>query len=91
MCLFVFIPLSHGSAILSTNQQTACVARTCWHPYRRLSTPTEEYCETSTAQYVSVRITASFCGGNVTHAAPLQTEPTRTLQWKPITVSLCRR
>ena len=29
MCLFVIIPLSHGSANLSTNQRTACVARTC--------------------------------------------------------------
>ncbi|CAL8356340.1 unnamed protein product [Boreogadus saida] len=31
---------------------------------RRLSTPTEEYCETSTAQYGSVRVTPTFGGGN---------------------------
>ena len=41
MCLFVNIPLSHGSAILSTNQRSACVAWTCRHPFRRLSTPNE--------------------------------------------------
>ena len=33
--------------------------QSCRHPFRCLSTQTEEYCETSTAQYVSVRITAT--------------------------------
>ena len=36
----------------------------------------------SAAQYGSVRITPTFGGENVTLAAPLQTEPTRTLRWK---------
>ena len=52
--------------ILTTNRRTTCVAQTCRVPFRRLSTPTEEYCETSMAQYSSVRIT--FGGGNVTCA-----------------------
>ena len=77
--LFVIIPLSQGSAILSTNQRTA---RSCWHPFRRLSTPTEEYCETSTAQYGSFRVTSTFGSGNLIRAATLQTEPTRTPWWK---------
>ena len=33
-------------------------------------------------QYSSVRVTLTFGGGSATRAAPLQTEPTRTLQWK---------
>ena len=49
---------------------------------RRLSIPTEEYCETSMAKYVSVRITPTFGGGNSTCAALLQTVPTRALRWK---------
>ena len=69
-------------AILSTNQRTACVARTFRHPFRRLSAPTEEYCENSLAQYGSVRVTPTFGGGNAIGAAPLATEPTRTLRWK---------
>ena len=36
--------------ILSTNQRTARVAQTCRHPFGCLSTTTEEYCKTSTAQ-----------------------------------------
>ena len=79
MCLFLIIPLSHGSAILSTNQRTACVAQTCRNPFRHLSTQTEVYCETSMAQYGSVQVTPTFCGGNLICAAPLRTEPTR---WK---------
>ena len=67
--------------ILLTYQQTACVAQSCWHPFRRFSTPTEEYCEMSTAQYGSVRITPTFGGGNANRVAPLQTEPTRNLRW----------
>ena len=68
--------------ILSTYQRMVCVARTYRHPFRRLSTPTEEYCKTRTARYGSVRITATFGGGSVTRAVPLQTEPTHTLWWK---------
>ena len=68
--------------ILSTNQRMACVARTCWHPFRGLSNPTEEYCEISTAQYGSIRIPPTFGGFNATRAAPLHTEPTCTHRWK---------
>ena len=82
MCLSIIIPLPHGSAILLTYQQTACVARTCRHPCRHLSTPTEEYCETSTAPYGSDRISPTCHIGNASRAAPLRTEPTRTLWWK---------
>ena len=71
MRLFVIIPLSHGSAILSTNQRTVCVAQTCRHPLRRLSTPTEEYSETSMAQYGSDWVTPTFGGGNATRASLL--------------------
>ena len=46
-----YCPPSHGSAILSINQRTTCVARTCRHPFSRLSTPIEEYCGTRTAEY----------------------------------------
>ena len=74
MCLFVICPLSHGSANMSTNQRTACVARTCLHPFRRISTPTEEYCKTSTAQYVSVRVTPTFGVGNAIRTDPLRIE-----------------
>ena len=70
MCLFLIIPLSHGSAILSTNQRTLCVARTCRRPFRRLSTSTEEYSETRTAQYGSVQVMPTFGGGNAIRAAP---------------------
>ena len=68
--------------ILSTNQRTECVARTCQHPFKSLSASTEEYWETSTAQYDSVRITPTFGGGNANHVAPLHTELTCTLRWK---------
>ena len=68
--------------ILSTNQRMACVARTCWYPFRGLSNPTEEYCEISTAQYGSIRIPPTFGGFNATRAAPLHTEPTCTHRWK---------
>ena len=36
-------PFCTELTILSTNQGTACVARTCWNPFRPLGTPTEEY------------------------------------------------
>ena len=36
----------------------------------------------STAKYGSVRVTPTFGGGNAIRAAPLRTEPTRTLRWK---------
>ena len=75
-------PCHTEGTILLTNQRTVCVAQTCRHPFKHLSTPTEEYCETSMAQYSSYRILPTFGGGNATHAAPLQTEPTRNLRWK---------
>ena len=43
-------PCRTEATILSTNQRTACVARTCWPPFRRLRTPTGGYCGMSTAQ-----------------------------------------
>ena len=57
VCLILF-PCRMEGAILSTNQRTACVARTCWHPFRRFSTPKEEYCGMSTSHHGSVRTTA---------------------------------
>ena len=38
--------------ILSTNQRTTCVAQTCRHPFRRLSTQKDECCETNSARTV---------------------------------------
>ena len=81
LCLFVINPLSHGSDD-SVDQSTDGMCSSNLHPFRRLSTPTEEYCETSTAQYGSIRVTATFGGGNANRAAPLHTEWTRTLRWK---------
>ena len=66
--VFFSIPLLHGSDD-SVDQSTDGVC----------STPTEEYCETSTVQYGSVRITPTFGGANATRAATLQTEPTEPL------------
>ena len=48
-------------------------------PFQGLSGPTEEYCETGAAQSGLRQL---FGSGNLTRTAPLQTEPTRTLQWK---------
>ena len=79
MCLFVITPLLHGSVILSTNQRTACVAQTYRHPIRRLSTPTKEYCETSTAQYGSVWVTPTFVDGT---RSVLHLKRLCTFQWK---------
>ena len=76
--MFVILPLSHGSAIISTNQRTACVARTCQHPFRHLSNPTEEYCETGTAQYGSVRVTPNFAGGKRDQCTPNPHTPVET-------------
>ena len=50
VCLLLS-PWHTEGTILSTNQRAACGAQTCWHPSRRLGTPTEEYCQTSTANH----------------------------------------
>ena len=47
--------------ILSTSQRTACVGRICWHPFRHLSTPTEEYCEMNMPHDGSVQTPHTFC------------------------------
>ena len=61
-CVYLLLsPCCTEVPILSTNQRTACVAQTCRRcPFRRLSTPMEEYCERSTAQCGSVRVTPTF-------------------------------
>ena len=48
-CVCLLSPCCTEATILSTNQQTACVAQPCRHPFRCPTTPTEEYYETSTA------------------------------------------
>ena len=60
MCFFVIIPLSHGRDD-SADQSTDGVCS--WNlpgPFQALSTPTEECCETSTAEYGTVRVTPTF-------------------------------
>ena len=52
---------------------------------RRLSTPTEEYREMSTAHPGSVQNPPTFGGENANHADPLHTEPTHTGRWKRAT------
>ena len=79
VCLLLS-PCRTEVTILSTNQLTTREAQTCRDPFRRLSTPTEEYCETSTAPCGSVRVTPAFGGGYATRVAPLQTEPTRNAE-----------
>ena len=68
--------------ILTTSQRTACVAQTCRDPFRHQYLDRSSTVETSVMQYGSVWVTPTFGGGNTTRAAPLQTEPTRTLHWK---------
>ena len=85
-CVCYYLPVAQGDntilSILSTNHRTVCVAQTCWHPFRHISTPTKEYCEMSTAHHSSVRTPPTFGSGNMNCAAPLHTEPTRTRRWK---------
>ena len=55
---FSLYPFRTELTILSTSQRTACVARICRHPFRRLNTPTDEYGETSTARSVLMAVEA---------------------------------
>jgi hypothetical protein len=81
VCLFLS-PRHPEVTILSTKQRRGCVARVFRHPFRHLSTPTEEYWRRGQIEYGSVRVTPTFGGGNAIRTAPLWTEPCHTLQWK---------
>ena len=80
-----YYPRRTDVPFLSTNQQTACVAREI------ASTPTEEYSERvrrSVAQSGSRPLSPGHTpSGNATRTAPLWTEPTRTLRWKRSIIS----
>ena len=77
--VFVIIPLMHGSDDSVDHSTDGVCSSILSAPFQGLSTPTEEHCETSIAQYSSVRITLTFSGGNTTCAALLRTEPTHPL------------
>ena len=55
-CLFVIIPLSHGRDDSVDQSTDAVCGSNLPGPFHALSTPTEEYCETSMARYGSVRL-----------------------------------
>ena len=74
VCLLLS-PCRTGVTVLSTNQRTAYVARTCRHPFRRLRAPTEECCKMSTAHRCSVPLPPTFGSGNANRAAPLHAAP----------------
>ena len=81
LCVFVIIPLSHGSAE-SVDQSTESVCRSnLLVPFQGLSTLKGfgGVVRHSAAQSGSRPL---FGSGNTTRTAPLRTEPTRTLRWK---------
>ena len=49
-----------GSVRVNGRRVSLKLAGNARHPFRRLSTPTEEYCETSTTQWGSVQVTPTF-------------------------------
>ena len=73
--LWVLSPCRTEVTIPLTNQRTACVARMSRHPFMRLSTSKEEYCETSTAQCCSIRTPPTFGCGNAPHLLAVRTVP----------------
>ena len=79
-CVCLLLPPAHGSSD-SVDQSTGGVCSSNL-PAVPATLSGVSVPETSIAQYGSVRITSTFGGGNATRAAPLQTEPTRTLRWK---------
>ena len=82
VCLLLS-PCRTEGTILSTTQRTACVAQKAGTlSGSQYPNGVVAYCQTRAAQYGSVWVTPTFGGGNATHTAPLQTEPTSTLRWK---------
>ena len=82
--LFVRIPLSHGTDGSVDQSTDGVCSSNLPAPFHASQYPNggvlwEEY---GSERLSPDRITPSFSGGNVTRAAPLQTEPTHILQWK---------
>ena len=81
LCLFAIIPLSHGSDDSVTQSMDGVCSSNLPARFQALSTPTEEYCKTSTAHCGSVWVTLTFWWWK-RNLYPLRTETTRTLRWK---------